>query len=143
MHLRLWAFCLGLACLSTLPAFNAPVIKEKKTDEDQGTVAGTIQMTIRLIEEKKYKELIETLAAPRDLEELKKSKEYEEIIEKFGKDKAGKLLEVFKAIAKKEPSYNDAKDVARFESNIKDAPRNGKITLRKVDGKWYIADRDN
>ena len=91
----------------------------------------------RLLEKKEYVSAIKTTAPPKTLERILKGTTVEQLAESFSQQKAGRLLEVLKAIGDVEPSVEAEGRVASFA--LKQAIGGKmKITFEKVGRYWYI-----
>lgn len=98
----------------------------------------TIEFALELLDEEKHQEYIEKLAFPADLKTALKSRELDDLVASFSKDKSKVTLAVLKKIKSIEPKLNEAGTVAEFPVDTKYFFARDKIVFEKADGLWYI-----
>lgn len=112
-----------------------------KAEANAGSITtpeGAIADMLRLLNEKKHLELIQTYMSPADKERITAGKDSEGalelIAERFGKEKAGELAELLKLLQTKKPELGADGMTAHY-----DAPGGGRgLDLLKVGERWYI-----
>lgn len=105
----------------------------------QSSVESSIDNCIKLLEKKKYEELLSNYIHPDVKEEILKTQTIEEIAKSFAKSKANSLLEAMNVARDKKIEYkkNDTVATIKLGSSVKGV---NKIEFMKKDGLWYIAD---
>jgi len=96
-----------------------------------------IDLGIKLIEEKKFEELIKAVASPEDIKKILERVTMEELVAGFRDRNATELLEVFKQVKGKTPTFNDAKDEATFKLDPA-VGSHAEMKFRLIDSKWYL-----
>ena len=117
-----------------LAEHSAPIIA--RAIDPRSGLRSCIATVTRLLEKKEYVTVITTSVPPKTLERILKGTTVEQLAENFSQKKAGRLLEVLKAIGDVEPSVEAGGRVASFA--LKQAIGGKmKITFEKVGRYWY------
>jgi hypothetical protein len=133
--------CLVLAlCLGVAPLISA---QEKEKVHPQESLETAIPHAIKLLEEKKYKELIDSYSVPVELKKLKEAGRYEKVVNEFGeKDMAEFMLNALKQAQKLEPTFIENETVAKYQLKPSESDSGFKpksLVLKKIKKRWYIA----
>lgn len=96
-----------------------------------------ITLGIKLIEEKKYEELIKAVASPEDIKKILERVTMEELVAGFKDRNAEELLEVLKQVKGKAPTFNEAKDEATFKLEPA-VGSHDQMMFRLIESKWYL-----
>ncbi len=91
----------------------------------------------RLLREKQYARVIQSMVLPKDLERILKRTTVEALAERFGMKKAGQLLGILESIAEVKPDLEPGGHVASF-ALTKPSGSKTNIVFEKVGRYWYI-----
>ena len=116
----------------------APVVMTPPVDR-QASVEDTRDLAIELLEKHEYRELIEKLVRPADLQKLTdKEGGVERVVAEFGQsEKPGALLDMLRRTRAMKPRLEEDGKAARFDSDDPTAPHGG-VTFEQVEGRWYL-----
>jgi hypothetical protein len=109
-------------------------------------VKGSIGLAIFYLKEKSYKRLIKELAAPQDLEKLKKlGKSVDEVAEALGGKPGEVMATILNHIKDKEPTYLEEDGLKRARFAVPESVRKAGLARDHVDfveinGKWYMTE---
>ncbi|MEO1614539.1 MAG: hypothetical protein AAFV88_01735 [Planctomycetota bacterium] len=92
---------------------------------------------IRLLTKKEFVPFVKAYVPPEELKKILKRMSLEEFAEKFGKSKAGRLLDVLKEIKDATPEMNDEKTKAVYKLKSSIGGKQS-ITFQKIEKYWYI-----
>jgi hypothetical protein len=95
-------------------------------------IIATINEMIELIEEEKFRELLENHADPEFVQDKIDSGEFDMVVENFTDTKAAELKDMLMIIKDQEPEATDDSNVYKFANEERD------VFFKKVDGKWYL-----
>jgi len=110
---------------------------EDKKPDPREKLQATIDYGIRLIEKKKYRELIEDFCHPDDLKDLRRVEKINDVVVSLQGKKGQVLLIVLKDIKDKEPRYNSEKTKATFPVDVEGTSQE-QIVFEKSEKHWYL-----
>lgn len=115
-------------------AVGAATKNDKGPQEPQAVLANMIE----LLEAGKGREFVETFCAPDDLKEmLEQGRDLDRLAKRFEGERATIFATMLHACSKLEPMWNEA----RTEVSWQVEERPGRLKLKQLDGRWYIANR--
>jgi hypothetical protein len=126
----------SIVCAASLLIATCLFAEDKKPDP-RGALETAIPEGIRLLEAKEYKPFIEKFALPEHLAKMKERGDFDEVVERFGKQDAPDLLGALKSIKDAKPTLDKEGNEATYE--LKRPVRDKKvIKFKKVDKLWYL-----
>lgn len=130
------ALCVAVVVPSLL---NAQEENDKKP-HPQASLETAVPHAIKLLEEKKYKDMIDSFVPPDELKKMKEVGAYETVIKRFGEgERVKQMLQALKEVKELEPEFNEDKSRATFKSDKADSPLNSRpMRFIKVEKRWYI-----
>ena len=87
-------------------------------DTHPKTVEETIAAATRTLEAGRYVEFFETFVVPEELNQLKASDRFDDLVQNFQGSRASGLLKVLKSIQGTEPTMSEDGKIAWFETDI-------------------------
>lgn len=104
--------------------------------------AAALTQMIHLLETGKTREFVETWCAPDDLRAMGKDPEaaMQKVVERLQGGKGTELLALLRAVNKREPTVNEAGDLAQWNVDLGPG-RPEQVRLRRIDGRWYLHNR--
>jgi hypothetical protein len=131
IHLLLAGMLVALLMSAAVGA-SEPAAKEDLTT--------AIKKGIEMLEAKKTTEFIERFMIPDDLEKMKKSGHWDDIVTQFKKDHVDDVLKVLNYIKDAKPKLSDDGETATFDVEKLEGKHPKDLHFRKVKDVWYIAD---
>lgn len=135
-----------LFLLVSLLSLGAPLVSaadDATSNESPGKdLDGAFTHIIRLLETGEIKAFIETYAHPDDLRKIQEKESIDKLVEGFKKEKAEKLLVLFKALKGAKPELTDDGKTATYQipkeaEGGEDIPRKP-LVFARVGDRWYI-----
>jgi hypothetical protein len=126
MKLLIAATILGLAT-TTVTAADAPVDLTK-----------AVAVGIELLEDEQYEKFITTYMRPAELKKLLESKTMDELVRKFSKNKANRLVAVLKQTQSLEPEVSESGETATFLIKLPDRAVKKPLVFEKIDKLWRL-----
>lgn len=132
-------FCFTLVFSLALPSLVSGQEDDKQA-HPQESIDTAIPHAIKLLEEQKYKEMIDSYVPPEELKKMKAAGFYEVVVSKFGEgEKVNQMIQALKEANEMKPEFNADKTVATYTSDKEDSPlKNKPMKFVKVDKRWYI-----
>ena len=122
-----------LVCVTSQQEPASPKQVDPRTE-----LATTIQYALDLLEEEKHEEYIQRLAFPPDLKKALKTREIDDLVASFVKDKAKVTRAVLEKIKNQQPKMNEDGTVAEFPVDEKYFFARDKIVFEKSGEFWFI-----
>lgn len=128
------AFRVAVLCVALLPALAV----DAQEAHPCAKLETAIPHGIKLLEEKKFKEFIETFAHPDELKKILENTDLETIAKGLAEsDKGAILIKIFKDLQGKEPMLAENGSKATYKVTTEGSPKDA-IEFVKVEGRWYI-----
>jgi hypothetical protein len=123
-----------LLALVTSAAVGAP---EATAKED---LAAAVKKGIELLDAKKTTDFLERYMIPDDIEKMKKSGHWEEIVAEFKRDHVEGVLKVLNFIKDAKPKMSEDGETATFDVEKLEGKHPSELHFRKIKDVWYISD---
>jgi hypothetical protein len=111
---------------------------EKPTAKEDLNAA--IKKGIEMLDAKKTTEFLERYMIPDDIEKMKKSGHWEEIIAEFKKDHVDDVLKVLNFVKDAKPKMSEDGETATFNVEKLEGKHPSELHFHKIKDVWYIAD---
>jgi hypothetical protein len=99
-----------------------------------------IKKGIEMLDAKQTTEFLERYMIPDDIEKMKKSGHWDEIVGEFKKDHVDEVLKVLNFIKDAKPKMSEDGEMAAFDVEKLEGKHPKELHFRKVKDVWYIAD---
>jgi hypothetical protein len=119
------------ASASAEPAASAPpsVIAPRDESTADGDLSASLEIAIRMLENKQYRAFLERFVAPKDRPKLLRDGGIDKLLPEFESDKAARLLEMLRALRGRTPRREGARAVFDGDQRI--------VWIREG-GRWFI-----